>query len=196
MRNLLDVYSFCTQLEVVARREAQLCNLLRTTIINSPNFLQDYDAHIVLPRSLDELTYLAIIMWYLPSKEHQLYLRLELERISYFKENFVLRLLLHSKAEMILFLQETSLWTHRSFFGNVLSAKMGQRVNKSLRFRRRNKKLRIPKRKRGYDDKGSLRLAHEWKPSSDWSLTQKQQEIEQDRDSVSDSSEFIRGWYG
>lgn len=194
MRNLSDLDSFCRQLEKVAQELSSECNLLRTTIINSPTFHEEYDSHIVLPRTINELLFLGVIVWYIPSKEHQLYLRLELERVSYFKENFVLCLLLKSKQEMILYLLETSLWTQRSFFGNVLSKSMSSRVNRFLRFRKRNKKVRYPKRKRGYDDKGSLRLAHEWKPSSDFSLNELQQEIEQERVSQSDTAEFISGW--
>lgn len=194
MRNLSDLDSFCIQLETVAQQLSSECNLLRTTIIDSPTFHEEYDSHIVLPRTLEELLFLGVIVWFLPSKEHQLYLRLELERVSYFKENFVLRLLLKSKSSMIMFLQDTNLWTQRSFFGNVLSKTMSQKVNRNLRFRKRNKKIRYPKRKRGYDDKGSLRLAHEWKPSSDFSLTELQQEIEEERSSQSDTAEFISGW--
>lgn len=194
MRNLSDLNSFCIQLEKVAQELSSECNLLRTTIIDSPTFHEEYDSHIVLSRTLEELLFLGVIVWYLPSKEHQLYLRLELERVSYFKENYVLRLLLKSKGHMIIFLQETSLWTQRSFFGNVLCRTMSSKINRNLRFRKRNKKVRYPKRKRGYDDKGSLRLAHEWKPSSDFSLTELQQEIEEERTSQSDTAEFISGW--
>lgn len=53
--------------------------------------------------------------------------------------------------------------------------------------------VRKPQRKRGYHDHGALRPRHTWKPSSDYSLTEKQNEIEEKRSKFSDTITFLKG---
>jgi hypothetical protein len=163
--------------------------------VDNPNFFKDYDTSIILPRSLDSLTFLSIIVWYIDSDIHRIYLLEALREVSKSANNFQLRNLLKSKALMRLYLLSSTNWTNRSFFGNLLSDKQSERINKSLSFKRvKNDKVVQPKRKRGYHDKGSLRLAHNWLPTSDISLTELQISIEQKRTSLRDTDLFIEGW--
>ena len=195
MRNKVsDFDAFRTQLE---QRCAEILgeNLLRTSVVLSPTFYEDFEQHLILPRSLRELTTLTILHYYIEEPQFRLELRLALERVSYFKENFVLRLMLKSKNQMLMFLFDTNLWTTNELFGNFLSSnEESLKWLKSVKFRRKNKKVSRPKRKRGYDDKGSLRLPHTKKPTHDWSLVELQNSIEQERESEVGSSDFISGW--
>jgi len=195
MRNKVsDFESFRTQLE---QRCAEILgeNLLRTSVVLSPTFFEDYENHMILPRTLRELTTLTILHYYVEEPQFRLELKFALERVSYFKENFVLRLMLKSKNQMLYFLFDTNLWTSNELFGNILSTnEKSQKWLKSVKFRKRNKKVSKPKRKRGYDDKGSLRLPHTKKPTHDWSLTELQNDIEQERESSEWSADFIAGW--
>ena len=204
MRNIVCFESFCTQLE---RRCVEILgeNLLRTSVIDSPTFFEDYEQNLILPRTLPELIALSILLYYIEEVQFRLELRIALERVSYFKENFVLRILLKSKIQMLTFLYDTNLWSSNELFGNILpfvKEKEGEEKKqqtlllwlKTVRFRKRNKKVSKPKRKRGYDDKGSLRLPHTKKPTYDWSLTELQNHIEQERESSEATADFISGW--
>jgi hypothetical protein len=116
-------------------------------------------------------------------KEKQKYLTLE--------DQIVLEILLSSKGETKVFLIETSLWSTRDFFGNILMK--GMRAYNRLEFRKRKSKIIFPKRKRGYHDHGALRPAHSWLPSTDWSLTAQQNEIEKERSNFHQIIKFLKG---
>jgi hypothetical protein len=192
MRNLLDSASFCNSLDSIAEEFARDFPS-STAIIDSPNFLENFLTNLILPRELDDLICLSILHWYIKDERVQLYLRLELERVSYFTENFIVRLLLESKAEMKMFLLESTLWSSRSFFGNLFTLVRVRKLNKIIQFKKRSRRVRYPQVKRGYDDKGSKRESHQWKPSSDWSLNELQEKIEQKRSSLVSTSQFARG---
>jgi hypothetical protein len=192
MRNLSDSNSFCNSLDSIAEKSARIISS-STTVIDSPNFLDVYLTDLILPRELDDLICLAILHWYIKDQRVQLYLRLELERVSYFAENFIIRLLLESRAEMKLFLIESSLWSSRSFFGNLFTLERISKLGKIVKFKKRSRKVRRPQKKRGYDDKGSKREDYKWKPSVDWSLNELHQKIEKKRSSAVSTSQLARG---
>lgn len=193
MRNLTDPTSFCDSLDSIGDKFAKMMFSSSTAVIDSPNFLEVYSTNLLLPRELDDLIALSIVHWYIKDERMRLYLRLELERISYFTENWVIILLLNSKVEMKLFLLNSDLWSSRSFFGNLMTQKRMTKISKIVRFKRRGRVPKKPQRKRGYDDKGSKREDHQWKASSDWSLTELQNTIEQERESRVHSAAFARG---
>jgi hypothetical protein len=72
-------------------------------------------------------------------------------------------------------------FSERDFYGNFLP-----RVKKilTLTHLRRHFQLRARRlvRHRGYRDKGSLRPSHQWLPRNDWSLTELQNQIEEERE--------------
>lgn len=73
-------------------------------------------------------------------------------------------------------------YSDRWLFGTILSPDRVERVTNQARLRLVHP--RRPKRKirhRGYRDHGSLRPEHEWREKYDWSLTEKQLELEQKR---------------
>lgn len=192
MRNLSDSMSFCRSLDSISEEFARIISS-STTVIDSPNFLEEYTTNLILPRNLDDLIALSIVHWYIKDRRVRLLLRLELERVSYFTENFVVRLLLNSKAEMKMFLLESSLWSSRSFFGNLLTSDRIRKLQKTIKFKKRSRKVRKPQTKRGYDDKGSKREDHKWKPSADWSLNELHENIEQKRTSLDHTASLARG---
>jgi hypothetical protein len=167
---------------------------LESQVIDSPNFLVDREI-TTKARTLNEKLALAIGSWFLPEavgvlvrmdlEEKQKYLSLE--------DRTLLSLCLDSKAEMLLWLQETRLYHSRDFFGNMVPKIL--KVIQTIKFRRiKPRKVLKVQRKRGYDDKGSRVPDHKVLPKSDWSLTELQNEIEQKRAQQLDTLEFIRGF--
>jgi hypothetical protein len=86
-------------------------------------------------------------------------------------------------------------YSERDWFGNfqkkVIQARTSLRVLLST-------DSRVPPRKktrrRGYRDHGTLRPSHKWLPKGDWSLTELQLQIEEQRQIRQDSVNFISGF--
>jgi hypothetical protein len=81
---------------------------------------------------------------------------------------------------MLKFLYLTQEFSSHEIFGNIVREGLW-----SLRFLpvyRRNLEVRKPKRKRGYDDKGSQRPKDKWLPTFDFSFTEVQNEKEKKSD--------------
>lgn len=198
IRNLKDSQSFVNELENIVCSVTYCRTGLRLAVIDSPNFLEVYDTDVTcLPSSKNELLALAISSWYLP-EEFQGVVQVAIEqKIKTRLDDFVeVHLCLKNKSEMILFLLETSNYTERSFFGNILNKKNLTRIIQKLSWKRKTRKHKIvyPQRKRGYDDKGQLKPVHEWLPKSDYTLTQLQNEIEDSRVRKENSLLFIEGY--
>lgn len=169
------------------------CLELRMQVVDNPNFLSGEYKIIGLPEKRNALIGLSIASWYTPEEVRWL-LQMEIEeKVKHLslEDRIIFDIILSSKAEMILFLQETNLWHTRSFFGNI--AGQGKKILPGIKLIKVNKKVVRPQRKRGYHDHGTLVPNHNWTPKSDISLTRMQNEIEEKRNIFSQMSNFIRG---
>lgn len=189
--------SFNEQIKVQVNKMVNSENLktLRSYVIDSSNFHWELTTFFNLKRkSLDDLIRLAIWSWYAP-EEIKFLLQEDIKEVSKnlsFEDKIILEIILLSKTEMLIYLQETKLWHSRDFFGNILD----QRVNLlgSLKLFFRNKKIVKSQRKRGYDDHGSRVEDHQKLPKFDWSLIEAQNEIELRRETHICTLQFISGF--
>jgi hypothetical protein len=141
-----------------------------------------------------ELFELALVSWYLP-EEIAFLLRLDLENIAskLSDEDFhkvPLMIVLSSKAETLLFLQETNLWSTHDFFGGYL--KPG--LLRKLRPLRLSPKVVKPQRKRGYHDHGTRASdSHHLRARAYWEDTKLHLEIEENRKALRDAVQICLG---
>lgn len=163
-------------------------------VMNSSN-LEARPYYFRLPDSkLITLIRFCILHWYAP-EEIKFMLRMDIdERLKYFsnEDQFLLSLLLNSKAEMLMFLIETTLWHERDFRGNILMKNIRNLPVLKLR-KRYPQKVKELQRKRGYHDHGSRTLAHKWLPKFDYSLTELQNKIELERKTQIDTLHLTQG---
>jgi hypothetical protein len=156
--------------------------ILRDAVIDNPTFLRDFE--IVLPRKFHQIRGLCLIWDSLPEiLRFEIYLQLE-ERISSFefKKQLELKSLIEPEIrEKFLYLTER--YSSHQIFGNLIFDAIESL--KFVKIKRKSTKVKKPQRKRGYDDKGTLRSfdiwSHRWKPSFDWSLTELQNKQERTR---------------
>lgn len=155
--------------------------VLRNQIVDDPNFLKDFQNHLYLPRfKTQSLLSLAFLSWYIP-EEIGVLLRLELleyEKIMNKKDKILLRIFLSSSSDSFTFIENSSRWHSRDFFGNFL--KSGLEDLKRIRIKAKSRKVKKSQRKRGYHDHGSRRPDSKWLPSFDFTFTQKQNQKEKD----------------
>jgi hypothetical protein len=137
---------------------------------------------------------LAVLSWYIPQEVGYL-LRLQISEEIQNTESEWLEILLASKAQCLIFLQETTLWHTRDFFGNILSLEETKKTLEAIRPRFESKqKVKKPEFRRGYRDKGSLKLSHEH--HSFWDSRKEQLDLEEKRQSRHDSLLFMLGFLG
>lgn len=156
--------------------------ILRSAVIDNPTFLREFE--IRLPSKYYQIRGLCLIWDKLPlNLQYEIFLQLE-EKIKYFdfKKQLELKSLIDPETRYK-FLYLTKRYTSHQIFGNLIFDSV-----ESLKFivlRRRSTKVKKPQRKRGYDDKGTLRSydiwCHRWTPSFDWSLTDLQNKQEKIR---------------
>lgn len=184
---------FLEQIEKFFSSQSSRTLELRAQVVDNPNFLGNY--YLVLPNDLKGLVGLAFASWWVP-QELGILIREDirekrLKRLNLEDQTF-LSLFLENKALMINFLEETSLWHTRDFFGNFIQEALYQLTR--LRFRRINTKVSYPQRKRGYHDHGTLVPSSKWLPRNDFTLTEQQNEIEENRKSQEDTLMLIFGF--
>lgn len=158
----------------------------------TPSGLEVFEnRYFLTDKSTNSLVLLSIISWYVP-EEFGILLRMEIEEKLTFESYFV-RLLLQSKAQMILFLLNTTLWHTRDFFGNILTDYNIKRTLGTIRcqFRKRTK-VQKPERHRGYRDKGTLRLPHT--VHSFWNGISEMNALETKRQCHKDTFLFLQGF--
>jgi hypothetical protein len=109
------------------------------------------------------------------------------------KENKVLlNFVLKDKNLFLIWYSENT--SERAFFGNQLKRMLI--ILEELRpILRTPRKAKSTQRRRGYQDHGTLRPDSKWIERSDWSLTEEQNRIEQERQTLSDTSDFLEGWF-
>jgi hypothetical protein len=162
----------------------------RTPRLISPNFTGRFE----LPSGKEsDVLLLAYLHWFLPD-DWRCLVRLFLEeqpRIS--KENKVLlNFVLKDKNLFLIWYSENT--SERAFFGNQLK-RMSIILEELRPILRTPRKAKNTQRRRGYQDHGTLRPDSKWIERSDWSLTEEQNHIEQERQTLSDTSDFLEGWF-
>lgn len=174
----LNSQVFCSQLNRICEAVSKDSEVLSRI---TPRLWERFEnSYSFFEPDAKKLVRLAILSWYLP-KEYRILLQLSLKEEINNKENLdFIEYLLESKYLMILFLQETNLWSTRDFFGNILtkeSLKMSV-FSVSCRYET-TKRPKRSQRIRGYRDKGTLKLPHQVHDCSD--LTCEQNELEKIR---------------
>jgi len=96
------------------------------------------------------------------------------------KQRIIIQIVLSSKENMLKYLYDTETLSSHEIFGNVFG--IGLKVFRNLSIRKKNIKITPTQRKRGYDDKGSLRSKEKWLPDFDWSLREQQNDKEKKLD--------------
>jgi len=162
----------------------KLPNSLTATVVNSPTLLDGDDWNIVYPKKFEELRGFICVTWFL--KEELLKWRilgdLLLKNFTWLnrKQQIEISLLLSSKKTCIEFLRKSKRFTSHELFGNILFNGCLQ-MKKLKCFRRTRGPIVYPLRKRGYDDKGSLRKKEDWLERFDSSFTSEQNRREKIR---------------
>jgi hypothetical protein len=162
-----------------------------TPSVEDPRFLNSIR---LKTNSKRKLTYLAILSWYLPP-EIGILLRLALEEYIDNKEDLAeLDLLLHNRGEMLVFLQETSKWHSRDFFGNIANSENAKNCKHffCLEFSTRKKPKRV-QRHRGYRDKGTYRF--DWEVHEAGEYRVEQMRLEEHRQAIQDTISLCRGFF-
>lgn len=191
-----DKFSFNNSVEKSIKQMVHLePEDLRNRVVDNSNFHSDNLTFFYLKdlTKMDAIR-LSIYSWYAP-EEVGFVLRMDLStKINTFDYDtrIILNLILKSKAEMLIFLQETNIWHSRELFGNILSKKVS--LDTFFKVSPLRRKINRPQRKRGYHDHGSRVPEHKRKPKFDWSLTAKMNEIYQERESFDDTLLFLEGF--
>lgn len=194
----LDLFKFNRSIEKqsISMVNSERLEVLRNHVVDNSNFHWENSTFFDLRSlSLVELIRLAIWSWYAP-EEIKFLLQLDLEqsikKLS-FEDSIILEIILSSKAQMLIFLQETKLWHSREFFGNILDPNCDL-VN-LLKIRNHGfKKIVLPQRKRGYNDKGSRTPPHRELPEMDYEQVIDMNEIEAKRETHKWTFQFLEGW--
>ena len=198
MRNIS--INFVSECEKVLTERLRLSSakieVATRTVVIDPNLNNDLEYCFHLRgKSLNSLIALAIGSWYL--KEAGFLLRMDLEEKLHTLSNedqFLLKFFLSSKGEMLLFLKETTLWSTRDFFGNLLPL-IVQEINLLRYSPKRSGKVVKKVFRRGYNDKGSRALDPYWKQARPfWQDSLMQTEIELERKIQTETFDFTRGF--
>lgn len=192
--NSYCISTFLSQLEKLCKESTRGVLFRTTAVLDSPNFLEHFYSDMILPKTLDSCIIFAISSWYIEDQAIACLIRESLREKTTNLDFSILELLLESKAQTELFLIETTLFHTRDFFGNFITRNKLQLLYKNLRFRPISRRITRVQRKRGYQDKGSMKETHRWLPEHDYTLTEKQNEIEQQRESAQDTILFLQGF--
>lgn len=189
---------FCEDLERLLARDASSFSTECVSRIAPSDRISSFENTFrIKTRNLNELIALAVFSWYCEEGVGILVRENLREIYQQNEENyFVLGFLIERKAEMLIFLQETSLWHTRDFYGNILTKSFLRRVNKLcvpvFASKRRPKRVQ---RHRGYRDKGTLRKRHEYHSFVDDNKALL--ELEERKIVLADSIQIVRGFlYG
>jgi len=174
----LDSQVFCTELDRICKAVSKDSEVLSRI---TPRLWDDFEnSYCLFEPEAVSLVQLAILSWYIPEK-FGILLRMSLEEEITKKEELdFIEYLLQSKVLMKLFLLETSKWSTRDFFGNILQKdclkRAMRRVSPQMKTKRKPKRSQ---RVRGYRDKGTLKLSHQIHNCSNQTL--EQNELERSR---------------
>lgn len=131
-----------------------------------------------LPRKFREQRALAIASWYLPDwLKWEVLLQLREEHnFDHISFNWVQEIELYclSEKEEIALHYIVESYNLRQLFGTILQEDLQKALMSLEIIKEKQGPVRRPIRRKGYRDKGTWRPPHRWKPTSDYSLTQKQ----------------------
>lgn len=178
----LDFIQFSDQIERYLKKKTYSIEILRRAVVDSPTLLSEDFQVKFLFKKLINLRGLAIISYYLPENlgwKIREYLEERARKLN-FKDKLKLELLLTSKNNTLLYLYETQEFSSHEIFGNLLGRGL-QSLN-TMKILKRKHIVKKPQRRRGYNDKGSLRSSDRWLPISDSTLTELQNEKEKKTD--------------
>lgn len=169
--------------------------VLRIDVVVTPTTRNDL-TFLKRARTWKEYIRLCLCHWYLPEEAFALvHWELEQQTNKFGIENSgIAHMLLNSEPEMILYLLESSqlFRNEREFFGFLLN---DFDFSKYHFFVLRARKPKKTVRRRGYNDQGSRRLPHEQHEAKyDYSFTEEQNRIEEERKTLQDAIELARGW--
>lgn len=173
----LNYIQFYKQVEKFVVGKLQLPRMLRTAVINSPTFPENLT--IRYPRKFSDLQSVVILHWFFPENlMWRTHLDLEDLTLSQFneKQKLEIKILLSSKENCIKYLYRTKRYSSHEIFGNIINRGFSIVVN--MKIIPKSLKVKETQRKRGYDDKGSLRPKDKWLPTYDLTLTVLQNEKE------------------
>lgn len=193
MRDLHLSTSFNSQVEQICEFIVSHDKFLRSSVSDISKYRDRFRNEFkITTSSTQNLICLSILSWYLP-EDLGVCLRMSLMKKWEDKDDKIIgEFLLKSKSYCLLFLQDTSLWHTRDFFGNILNRRrydifiFVKPLFDSL------KPVRRKIRHRGYRDKGTLKLAHEIHELA--TCTAEQLKIEEEREIQLDTIQFLEGW--
>lgn len=189
-----DQSTLVAEIEKSVSRIARMWSeFLRTEGPISPTTLGELRLSRV--RTYNEALLLHILVHYLKDENIQWVIKSELldvqNRFSS-EDKGILKILLKSKANMLLYIIESSEFKNpREFFGFLGSYQ--KEVRRFQLYRFKPKKVVKPQRVRGYRDHGSMKPLHKWLPSRSDILTQQQIEKEDRDQTIIDTLNFLEG---
>jgi hypothetical protein len=145
-------------------------------------------------RKLNERKCCAIASWFLGDLGFLIREDLrELSRKWSYEERIEVELLIQSRAACFEFILNN--YSDSDFFGNLVNnvVKVASKLRCFVSYPRRAVRIQ---RHRGYRDHGSCRPKECWLPSSDWSFTEKQNKIEEERKVHDNTYQFLLGFMG
>lgn len=193
--NISSPFEFCLQIEKKIKCLISLDDQnLRSDVVNNSNFhFENLTFFNLRNLNLKDAIRLSILSWFIP-EEVGIILRMDiLGKIKNYslEDQLLLNQFLKNKGQMLIFLQETNLWHSRDFFGNILDKR--NKLDRYFKLSPLRRKCKKPERKRGYHDQGSRVPDHKRLPNFDYSLTDKQNQIEENRQSYLDTLSFLEG---
>lgn len=194
MRLRNDPYIFISELRKVLAQQAQMWQQsLRDHDIVAPNLPGAFRT-FSKTKTWNEFLRLTMVHWFLDEPyrtEIRLFLEDRKDKYGTLKA-IAAQAILNSEPEMVLYISESSylFQNERALFGFL--GQTFQYSRYSLQWQKPRKAKR-PKRKRGYDDHGSRTPDHKWKPTRDYSLTEEQNKIEEQRQTKEDTIQIIIG---
>lgn len=172
---------FKEQIESFLKKKTQTIEILRRAVVTSPTFLENFDI-VITGNKLISLRGLAVLSYYVPENlgwKIREKLELKLKKLNS-KDQLRLSSLLINEDCSLVYLYETQEFSSHEIFGNLL--REGLKALERIKIYRPKHKVKRTQRKRGYDDKGSLRSSDRWLPSFDYTLTELQNELEKKSD--------------
>lgn len=189
--------SVCRELRKELQTQAsEWFRVLRIDVVVSPTTKRNSQYRLSAVRTWNEWLRLAMIHWYLPDTAFAV-THLELERMANKFGNdkaINAQLILSSEPEMICYFLDSSavFASEREIFGFI---------HRPFKFERYHYRELLPHKakkkvfRRGYNDQGSRRLPHEQHEAKfDFSFTEEQNRIEEERTNLSKFIDFVRGW--
>lgn len=185
---------FCNEIE---RRCSLICeNFLSPAVFDSPTLRERFTNSVkIKTRKLQTLELVAVLSWFHKDQWIGWMIREELAMIIEEDEEkfFFLNFYLQSKAKTLIYLLETSRYHSDEFFGILGSKSEIAKVYSSVKFRfKPTGPVSKPQRRRGYKDKGSLKLAHEKR--SIGPQVRLQQRLEEEKRARQDTLALLQGF--